>query len=145
MRAIFPKCAWLIIPFARCENKKHQKERIYNTFLPLAPVPSNVKVRMSVCLCPLVPGCMLVTVSAIRLRSPHPRVCPVPIAAAGDSGHTFHQPTLSCSPSVARQTLVTGNQVRSHCRDCRLQVSIRTQPSHQLTSSSEERVGHDGR
>ena len=50
MRAISPKCAWLIgliIPFARYENKKHQKKRIHNIFLPLAPVPSNVKVRMS--------------------------------------------------------------------------------------------------
>ena len=96
-----------------------------------------------VCVCPLVPGCMLVTVSAIRLTI-SPPTC-VPIAAAGDSGHTFHQPTLSCSPSVARQTLVTGNQVRSHCR-LQVTISIRTQPSHQLTSSSEERVeeGHDG-
>ena len=132
MRAIFPKCAWLIgliIPFARCENKKHQKKRIHNIFLPLAPVPSNVKVRMSGLRVP----------ARARLHAGHsvrylPQISPptcVPIAAAGDSGHTFLQPTLSCSPSVARQTLVTGNQVRSHCR-LQVTISIRTQPSHQL-------------
>ena len=96
---------------------------------------------------PLVPGCMLVTVSAIRLTI-SPPTC-VPIAAAGDSGHTFLQPTLSCSPSVARQTLVTGDQVRSHCRlqaAGQLNITILTQPSHHLTSTSVRvEVVHDGR
>ena len=54
---------------------------------------SHQSTDVSVQVSPLVPGCMLVTVSAIRLTI-SPPTC-VPIAAAGDSGHTFLQPTLN--------------------------------------------------
>ena len=82
-----------IISFDCSLKTSNAKKRIHNIFLPLAPVPSKYG-----CECPSVPARARLyaghsAVSAIRLTI-SPPTC-VPIAAAGDSGHTFLQPTLN--------------------------------------------------
>ena len=135
-----------IISFDCSLKTSNAKKRIHNIFLPLAPVPSKYG-----CECPSVPA-------RARLYAGHsvrypPHDLPTHVCAHSCSrwqwshispAHTQHSaahPRLPGRP----WSLVTR---WDHTADCRRQVtiSILTQPSHHLTSSSEERVelGHDG-
>ena len=135
-----------IISFDCSLKTSNAKKRIHNIFLPLAPVPSKYG-----CECPSVPARARLYADHIVRYPPHD--LPTHVCAHSCSrwqwshispAHTQHSaahPRLPGRP----WSLVTR---WDHTADCRLQVniSILTQPSHHLTSSSEERVelGHDG-